>query len=233
MNQPIPITGGPEPIKRTAVEIRLNPLGWPKEADAGEYFIKPYNDAAGVAERAFSAFDAACKANQQNEGLTAIGQRQANHAWAEANLPELRETLAKIRERATETIENGNKAMTSAFTVPAEEPHDIALLQEVRTWIRTMPEHERTTKVMELARKGDRTALRAVLTAPAYLTGIDHDLLSQVRDVVAQADHPERFAKVQAVKAASIYAERALDGVIRYVEQESILMGRVPGASAA
>lgn len=219
----------PEPISKGAVQIRLNPVGWPTEADASEHYIRPYNDAAGDAQDAFAAFEREAAAAAGNLGLTDLGKRQAIFDWAEKNLPALREKLNRIRAQASDTVENASKTMTEGFTKPAEEPHDIALLQEVRTWLRTMPESQRTMKVIELARAGDRTALRAVLTAPTYLTGVDADLLSRVRDIVAQTDHPERFAKVQAVRKASEFAERALDGVIRFIEQEGTVQGKRPG----
>ncbi|MEN3793374.1 hypothetical protein [Fulvimarina sp. MAC3] len=220
-----------EPITRSALEVRLNPLGWPVEADASEHYIQPYNAAAGEAQAVYEAFQKASAEAANNPGLTDIGRRQAAHDWAEKHLPALREKLARIRSSAAETIENAGKSMTAAFTAPAEEPQDIAMLQEVRSWLRTMPENQRTMKVVELARAGDRTALRAVLTAPSYLTGVDHDLLTQVRDIVSEADHPERFAKVQAVKKAATYSERALDGVIRFIEQEGTVLGKRPGST--
>lgn len=222
-----------DPITKSAVELRLNVMGWPAEADASEHFIRPYNDASTDAQTAYDAFQAASAAARANPGLNEVGKRQANHEWAEKNLPALREKLNRVKAQAAETIENATKTMTASFTAPAEEPHDIALLQEVRTWLRTMPEGQRTMKVVELARSGDRTALRAVLTAPTYLTGVDRSLLDQVRDIVAEADDPVRFGKVQAIRKASLYAERALDGVIRFIEQEGTVLGRRPGEKAA
>jgi hypothetical protein len=65
------------------------------------------------------------------------------------------------------------KELTEQFTKPATEPHDIALLQEARSWLRSLPESERLSRAQKLAADGDKTALRALLTAPAYLTGID------------------------------------------------------------
>lgn len=223
----------PEPIAKSAVELRLNPLGWPAEADAAEHYIRPYNDASADAQTAYDAFQVAAAASRANQGLTDLGKRQANHEWAEKNLPALREKLSRVKAQAAETIENATKSMTKSFTAPAEEPHDIALLQEVRTWLRTLPEKDRTAKVVELASSGDRTALRAVLTAPSYLTGVGGDLLDKVRDIVAQADDPVKFAKVQAIRKASLFAERALDGVIRFIEQEGTVNGKRPGAKAA
>lgn len=56
------------------------------------------------------------------------------------------------------------------FTKPATEPHDIALLQEVRTRLRSLPETERLSRAQKLAADGDKTA-RALLTAPSLPDG--------------------------------------------------------------
>lgn len=220
-----------KPIDRLSVTMRFNPLGWPAGADADDPLYRFHHDAAIDAQRVFDTFERLSATNAQNEGLTEIGRRQAAHEWSEKHLPELREKLAKVRERVAETTEGAMKTMTSGITAPAEKPHDIALLQEVRDWLRGLPENERSSKVFDLARKGDRTILRAVLNGPSYLTGVTEGQLFDIRAIVAEADHPERFAKLQLVQRAAEYAELACDRVIRYVEQESTVLGRVPGAS--
>ena len=103
--------------------------------------------------------------------------------------------------------------------MPATEPHDIALLQEIRTWLRSLPETERLSRAQKLAADGDKIALRALLTAPAYLTGVDENLLALVRDEAARKADPRRYAKLEAMRKASTAADRAVEGVIRYIEQ--------------
>jgi ferredoxin-NADP reductase len=112
--------------------------------------------------------------------------------------------------------------------VPATEAADVALMQEVRTWLRSLPEQERLTRSRQLASNGDKTALRAMLTAPTYLTGVNEELLALVRDEAAKRAHPERHTKLEAFRKGANVAERAVDGVIRYVEQETGTMSMLP-----
>jgi hypothetical protein len=219
-----------KPIEKTSVEMRLSPLGWPAGADSDDMLFRAYNDAAGDAQQVYQGFQQVVAANANNPALTDIGQRQARFDWAEKNLPALHKQLETVRQRAADATAGAMKMMTASFTEPATEPQDIAMMQEVRNWLRGLPENQRAATVVEMARKGDRTILRAVLNAPSYLTGVTEDQLMNVREIVAKADHPERFAKLELVQRAAEYAELACDRELRYVEQEAMLLGKTPGA---
>jgi hypothetical protein len=82
-----------------------------------------------------------------------------------------------------------------------------------------LPDAERTRRVQGLVEAGDRTALRAVLTAPRYLTGVNDDIISLLRDEVFRQADPVRDAKHQAFRKAIDVAERAVDGVARLIRQ--------------
>src|SRR4051794_35222660 len=90
---------------------------------------------------------------------------------------------------------------------PPTEPADVAMLQEIRTYLRGLPEAQRTRQVFSLVDKGDRTALRAVLTAPTYLTGINEEHIALLRDQVYEQADPARNAKHQAFRKAITTAE--------------------------
>jgi hypothetical protein len=111
--------------------------------------------------------------------------------------------------------------LTGPFSTPPEDAADIALAQEIRTWLRSLPPDERTDAVGRLVNKGDVTALRAVLTAPSYLTGLDETELAYIRDDAAKAADPERYRTLQSLRKAGEVAERAVEGVARYLHQEA------------
>lgn len=67
-----------------------------------------------------------------------------------------------------------------------------------------------------------------MLTAPTYLTGVNDELHAQLRDEAAKRAYPERHAKLEAFRKAANVAERAVEGVIRYMEQET---GGMPSRS--
>lgn len=61
--------------------------------------------------------------------------------------------------------------------------HGIMLMREIREFLWDLPEHERTRRVFDLSQKGDRTMLRAVLSAPTYLTGIDQQIVTDLQEL--------------------------------------------------
>jgi hypothetical protein len=216
------LSGGSQKIAESAVRLRLDPSNWPPDLDRNEQ-SGPFamNKAIELAAEAFTAFKAARQTHITEKKLTPAGVKAADADWAATHLPTLRERLVRIRSMAHGLDTSLVRELTEQFTKPAAEPHDLALLQEIRTWLRSLPEAERLSRAQKLAADGDKTALRALLTAPAYLTGVDENLLAQVRDEAAKRADPRRYAKLEAMRRASLAADRAVEGVIRYVEQET------------
>lgn len=70
------------------------------------------------------------------------------------------------------------------------------------------------------------------MTAPSYLSGIGDEFLATIRDEAIKRAHPQRHAKLEAVRTAGNVAIRALEGVLHFVEQE-IGGGRASTASPA
>ena len=46
-------------------------------------------------------------------------------------------------------------------------------------------------------------------------------MLTSIRDETAKRNNPERYTKLEVFRKAASAAERALEGVIRYVEKET------------
>ena len=94
------------------------------------------------------------------------------------NLPTLRQTPDQDTQDGRESRkEHDCCQLTADLRVPATEPHDILLMQEIRTWLRSLPEAERLKQIRKLSGQGDKSVLRAMLTVPPYLTGVDEELL--------------------------------------------------------
>lgn len=209
-------------ITETALNIRLHPSNWPSELNPKE-LPGPFamHDGMCAAIAAYADFIAVHKSNATSRNLTPAGARAADAAWAETHLPPLRERLVKIRKLAQQLETSLVKELTEEFTELPIEPHEIALLQEIRTWLRSLPETERLTRIRQLAAAGDKSAMRALLTAPRYLVAVDDELLTLIRDEAARHANPRRHAKLLAMRKASLAADRALEGIVRYVEQET------------
>ena len=211
-----------EKIAKSAVELRLNPAHWPAELNRKE-LSAPFemNKAIEAANDVFVRFQEAHQTHATSGNLTPAGIRAADAEWAAENLPTLRERLIKIRRTAEKAETSMIAELTADLRVPATEPHDILMMQEIRTWLRSLPEAERLKQIRKLSGQGDKSVLRAMLTVPPYLTGVDEELLVALRDDAARRAYPERHAKMEAFRKAANVAERAVEGVIRYVEQET------------
>ncbi len=209
-----------EPISEGAVRIRLDSGNWPEGLE-GENAASVMYEAIEEAQDAYQAFLDARGRHGADQKLTTAGAHDADAKWAEANLSRLRKRLDEIRQRAASFEASRKKAVMEELGPAPFEPADVALLQEIRTWLRSLPENQRTMKVFDLTRNGDSTALKAVLSAPGYLTGVNEEVMGQLRDDVFRRAKPERDAKHQAFRKAITVADRAVDGVLRYVEQET------------
>jgi hypothetical protein len=72
---------------------------------------------------------------------------------------------------------------------------------------------EPPNRARKLTSDGDMTALRAMLTAPTYLTGVNEKLLTLIRDEAARRVHSERARqKLEAFQKAADLAKRAVEG---------------------
>ena len=214
----------PGPISRDAVVLRLHPANWPEELKRDD-LAGPSAMARAIEEASsvFAEYEATRDAAYRDPKLTPAGAHAAVVAWAATKLPTLQRRLEDIGERAEAFEESRAKIVEGTLGAPPTEPADVAMLQEIRTYLRGLPEADRTRRVFGLVEKGDRTALRAVLTAPTYLTGVNDELITLLRDEVFKHSEPTRDAKHQAYRKAIQIARRAVDGVARLIRQELAL----------
>ena len=100
--------------------------------------------------------------------------------------------------------------------------------QEVRSHFRSMPsDTARSDALRRLS--GDKTVLRAVLTAPAFLSGLGENELDQVRIDAARAADPDRWAKVETMRQGWAATEKAVAAAARAVEQAMIEPSQATG----
>jgi len=107
------------------------------------------------------------------------------------------ENLAKLRETR------------AGYTVPAPEPGDLAgelRRGEIRAWLRSLPTGERVSAAMS----DDAEIRRAVIHAPAPLSGVPADVKQHVYNAELQHVHGERLAAMEKAETAYLAAEAAL-----------------------
>ena len=221
-----------DPIDEGAVELRVELANWPEGLDRTTFGAPTYlYNKLLSASLLFSEYRHVRAANGADTKLSPIGAQDANNAWIAERLPDVAKAIDEIRGRTKEAEAKLLAKLTAPFSTPPETPLDINTAQEIRTWLRSFPDHERTEKVGQLTRSGDLSALRAVLAAPAYLSGLEDTELAYIRDDAAKAGDPDRYAKLQALREAGKAAERAVEGVVRFLHQEAERAPPVLGSS--
>lgn len=206
------------PINKDAVELRLHPARWPEVLDrqglGGE---NTCHNAIEEARKRFNHFESVLADCKADRNLSAAGRRAKLKAYLDQHGPGLLKHLPSIEERAKGVEDAKRTLMRDTQAPPPVEPADIALMQEIRGWLRSLPEIERASTVRRVAMAGDRSALRAVATAPDYLTQVDRPTFDALREHLFQQDHPERAAKMAAFPQAANLASLAIQGVVEYI----------------
>jgi hypothetical protein len=172
-------------------------------------------DEARLVLAKFDAFRASTMADRR---LSPTGKRGALREWTEAQLPALRSCLEKASEQAAAAEES---AVTTIMRGQIEKPTevaDVALAQEVRTYFRNIQNDlARSDALRRLS--GDKTVLRSVLTAPAFLSGLGENELEQVRVAAAKAADPDKWAKVETLRKGWAATEKAVAAAVRAVQE--------------
>ncbi|TXM65872.1 hypothetical protein FV226_24305 [Methylobacterium sp. WL12] len=206
------------PIEKTSVEMRLHPGRWPEKLDPqgsnGEIdFHKALNDARTL----FAAFEALGETIANDPGLSMAGRRAKLQAFVDDRGTTLVGHLPKIEEKVAAMVAARRKLMDDQQAAPPVEAPDIAMMQEIRAWLRSLPEGERALAVRRAIEGGDHSALRAVLTAPAYLTEVDPPTLEAIRDVAFARADPERAERMRVFPQAAQLARNACEGVLEFM----------------
>jgi hypothetical protein len=210
------------PIEEDAVELRVDAsISWPEELEGEDSATawgvrKGFDEAANV----FASYRATRSANASNKHLTAEGAQAADAAWAAEKLPELQKQAQKLREQAAR-LDEQLKVMTERALAAPEDTGDGIKPADVRAWLLTIPAKERADQAMALIRKGDKVVLRTVLLTPSWMTGIPPEELEYLREEVIQRSDPERYRKIRAVQKGITAAERALEGVERFLRTDA------------
>ena len=172
-----------------------------------------------VAQRAFesaysrlAAVDAEAAAIVGDKDLSAEAQARKVAEARVAASSAARETLSTEVERLTNAIAHTEQALFKS----AAPQHATASREEIRSFVRGLPERERMKFVSQAADRGDQDTVFAVLSAPTYLSGLDtlrpDEYAGLRRDALAKLDpvrgtqlnELERLRDATAVAARSV-----------------------------
>lgn len=197
-----------------------------KDGTIGRAALAEAQDALGTAYRTLGSIAEAEKALERHAKATTPGNRRQTPDGRTAYLGDIRMVDGKPRRftsadeefaaaadaaitRACQTIDrrvatlDRHKAALEARVQEALRPAaPLPVLQEVRAFVRGLPDADRTTFLTSAAQAGDRDTVGAVLSGPLYLSGISDELAETVRATAAKALAPIDWDQLAAVRAA-------------------------------
>lgn len=115
----------------------------------------------------------------------------------------------KAQERCGRAFDQAYKSLTSltqtldeSLNKPLEQTTHTAICQEIRTYVRSLPQDKRDAFVNEAVKRGDMQVMNSVLGAPSYLSGIsDERKAIWLRDYRSKAD-PVAVKRLAVYRAA-------------------------------
>lgn len=109
-------------------------------------------------------------------------------------------------DRRLATLQRHREGLETRVAEVLRPAAPLPVLQEVRAYVRGLPDGERLTFLTRAAQAGDRDTVGAVLSGPLYLSGIDQKTADVVRATAADKLAPVDWRQLAAV-------ERAIDAV--------------------
>ena len=155
-----------------------------------------------------SAFDSACKGLEQvAKARTAA---ESNDAWTPAHrVMQVGKLSEQVLERSTKAFDTAHKhlndfvtALDKNLSAPLDGFVSAALAQEIRSYVRNLPEDKRGAFVMDALNKGDKQALGALLSAPGYLCGLSEIQQKHFLRQFHETSNPVAVARLGVAKRA-------------------------------
>jgi hypothetical protein len=212
------------PIKEDAVELRVDvDFHWPEGLEVKEWWASQgMHSTIREAASIFREFRSVRDEATANKLLSAEGAFAEVQAWSKDQLPRLVQLREKARERMAKAEQDTLEALSSDIMDAPYEPVDEMRLRELRDWVARLPDDKRDDTVRRLLAKGDRKLMRAIMTAPApYLLGLDEENIAACREDLIRSVDPKKYDRLQKLRKAAEVADRACDGVHRFLTQET------------
>lgn len=179
----------------TVVRIDIPPDHHPDTLRGDGPGIQAGHEALGVLYDAYGKINDAARAVQDKGRLASRAQPFAENAIHRADA--LLARLGKMRDHLNETI-------VAAIT-PAQVPNERS---DIRAYWRG--QSEPFAKIAALARAGDLATISAVLSGPAYLSGLTDEQQAVIRAEAGRAVAPDQTKELADTEAAIARVERAL-----------------------
>lgn len=120
---------------------------------------------------------------------------------------------ARIRSLEAERTDL-TKRLDATLTEPSKSAIGIAQASEIRSHLRSLEPAKAMTVAMDAMRAGDRMTAAAILTAPAYLSGLDAAKHGELRKLAASTLEPNVDKALTALDKISDHVKRATQSYV-------------------
>jgi hypothetical protein len=127
-------------------------------------------------------------------------------------MPKVERCLNLIRQQRATIANNVAKALDDR---DARTAAGIALAQEVRAHMKELPKTERAAFALAAVHTGDKGTVHALLSAPAFLSGLEPDSHGAIRQAAAAKFAPVDHAQVTAADKVISHVERAAESFVK------------------
>jgi hypothetical protein len=177
---------------------------WPEDLD-GDGALK---ETAGALDTVVSTWvDLRTRYRETMTDLTMppFGRVKAAGKYAESRF----QTALSRLDKARQSVQRELSELDRKHTPKLGNTTETMVEGEVRTYLRTLPEAEKTGKLLEAIGAGDLVTLRAVLLAPPVLLSIPEHVLIEVKTAYARTLDPEGFERRELLDKALAMIERS------------------------
>jgi hypothetical protein len=120
---------------------------------------------------------------------------------------------ARLKSLETERMDIA-KRLDATLTEPSKNAVGIAQASEIRTHLRSMEPAKVLVVAMDAMRAGDRMTAAAILTAPAYLSGLDAAKHSELRQLASATLEPNVDKALTALEKITDHVRRATQSYV-------------------
>ena len=133
-----------------------------------------------------------------------------NPAWTEANqVIAVAEFAGKVQDKATRAVDSALRSLSASIKevegtlrAPVTASANTALSAEISAFVRGLDDGKRLSFLISAMRDGDTVTMSAVLSRPAYLSGITKEFQGTLTESFQRSKNPEAAKKLGMLQAA-------------------------------
>jgi len=144
-------------------------------------------------------------ASKKNPSWTEAEQTMQTAAFADKQFAR----VARQFDRVLQDLNKGIASIEAELTAPVESRAAHPVSSEIRAYVKALPAGERMTFIQQAIRDSDQRTATAVLSAPAYLSGMDANMQGIMTRMFHEHHQPNLAKRFKAMKgAANLIGER-------------------------